>query len=179
MRSEHTDRCSLASGASRTRESRLCLAGDARSRPRKPSRQFARLTRPLRAVRQCFVRRGFSSRPIGQKSSQEKVQNGQENTLVDFRFLAKLEVEAAVQLQRLQAIGVHSELRTGSLIALQTAGPAPGDRATSSWADEQASDVSRGRGSEHVKYRGLRGLPRSVNRLCRQLGTRRPSSDRD
>ena len=54
--------------------------------------------------------------------------------MVEFRFLPKLEVEAALQLQRLQAVAVHSELGTGALTALRAAGPASDGRTRSATA---------------------------------------------
>ena len=100
--SSGSDQAALATAqtplkASQTRKGTVRLAQDTGSELRLSSRRWARLTPLLTLARQCFVRRGFSSRPNGQKSSQENVQNGPRNTLVEFRFLAKSRPEPSLR----------------------------------------------------------------------------------
>ena len=100
--SSGSDQAALATALSpseskQTRKTSVCPAQDTRSESRLLSRRLARLTPLLTLGRQCFVRRGFSSRLNGQKSSQENVQNGPRNTLVEFRFLTKSRPEPSLR----------------------------------------------------------------------------------
>ena len=100
--SSGSDQAALAtalspSEASQTRKSTVRSAQDTGSELRLSLRRLTRLTPLLTLARQCFVRRGFSSRPNGQKSSQENVQNGPKNTLVEFRFLSKSRPEPSLR----------------------------------------------------------------------------------